>query len=121
MDNSKLTFWLLVVAFILVAITLIVLRKNKINIKFAILWLIPAFAIILLALFPNLFLYFAKLFGFQTTSNLIIGFILVLVLFLIMALTIVVTDLSKKNTLLVQEVSLLKNELANLKVNEGEK
>ena len=81
MDNSKLTISLLLVAFLLIIVTLVTLRKNKINVKFAIIWFIPAIAIALLALLPNLFIKFTQLFGFQTISNLIIGFILVLILF----------------------------------------
>lgn len=117
MSNFKLSFWLLLVAFFLILVTLIVLRKNKINIKFAILWLIPSGALIILTIFPQFFIYFAGLFGFVTISNLITGFILVLILFLIMALTIVMTDLNKKNTMLLQEVSILKNKLSKI---EGE-
>ena len=104
MDNSKLTISLLLVAFLLIIVTLVTLRKNKINVKFAIIWFIPAIAIALLALLPNLFIKFAQLFGFQTISNLIIGFILVLILFLIMSLTVIITGLSKKNVLLIQEI-----------------
>ena len=107
MDNSKLTISLLLVAFLLIIVTLVTLRKNKINVKFAIIWFIPAIAIALLAL----------LFGFQTISNLIIGFILVLILFLIMSLTVIITGLSKKNVLLIQEISLLKKEVEEMKGN----
>ena len=115
MDNSKLTISLLLVAFLLIIVTLVTLRKNKINVKFAIIWFIPAIAIALLALLPNLFI--AQLFGFQTISNLIIGFILVLILFLIMSLTVIITGLSKKNVLLIQEISLLKKEVEEMKGN----
>ncbi len=117
MSNFKLSFWLLLVAFFLILVTLIVLRKNKINIKFAILWLIPSVALIILTIFPQIFVYFASLFGFVTISNLITGFILVLILFLIMALTIVMTDLNKKNIMLLQEVSMLKNKISKMEDN----
>lgn len=117
MSNFKLSFWLLLVAFFLILVTLIVLRNNKINIKFAILWLIPSVALIILTIFPQIFVYFASLFGFVTISNLITGFILVLILFLIMALTIVMTDLNKKNIMLLQEVSMLKNKISKMEDN----
>ena len=117
MSNFKLSFWLLLVAFFLILVTLIVLRKNKINIMFAILWLIPSVALIILTIFPQIFVYFASLFGFVTISNLITGFILVLILFLIMALTIVMTDLNKKNIMLLQEVSMLKNKISKMEDN----
>ena len=89
MDNSKLTISLLLVAFLLIIVTLVTLRKNKINVKFAIIWFIPAIAIALLALLPNLF----------------------------MSLTVIITGLSKKNVLLIQEISLLKKEVEEMKGN----
>ena len=111
MHISNLTIGLLLVAFLMILVTLIILKNNRITIKFAILWLIPSFVIILLALFPQLFDIIAKLFGFKTISNLVIGFLIVVLLFLIMSLTIIITGLSKKNVLLIQEVSLLKKKI----------
>ena len=43
--------------------------------------------------------------------------ILVLILFLIMSLTVIITGLSKKNVLLIQEISLLKKEVEEMKGN----
>lgn len=114
MNNLKLSFWLLIVAIVLVIVTLIILRKDKINIKFAILWLIPSLVLIIFTIFPQIFISLAKIFGFLTISNLITGLILVLMLFLIMVLTIIITDLNKKSTMLLQEVSMLKKKLSDI-------
>lgn len=111
LGSSSLTFGLLAVGIMLVVVTVLILRKKKISVKFAIVWLIPAIAIILLAVFPQLFIYFANIFGFKTISNLVIGFLIVLILFLIMSLTIIIADQANKITLLIQEISILKKEL----------
>lgn len=114
MNNLKLSFWLLIVALLLIVVTLVILRKNMINIKFAILWLVPSTVLIIFTFFPNVFISLANLFGFLTISNLIVGLILVIVLFLIMTLTIIITDLNKKSILLIQEVSILKKKLSEI-------
>lgn len=113
--NTSLTLGLLSVGAMLFFITLVILREKKISVKYAIVWLIPSFMIVLLALFPIIFEYIATLFGFQTISNLVIGFLLVLIIFLIMSLTIIISNQSKRITLLIQEISILKNELKNTK------
>ena len=53
--------------------------------------------------------------GFQTMSNMVIGIILVLLTFLTMALTIIVSGQKKKTTLLIQEISILKSEIRGIK------
>lgn len=113
--STSLTLGLLLVGAMLFFITVVILREKKISVKYAIVWLIPSFMIILLALFPIVFEYIAALFGFQTISNLVIGFLLVLIIFLIMSLTIIVSNQARKITLLIQEISILKNEIENTK------
>lgn len=104
---------LIIVGFILFFTVIWILRKGRISIKFAIIWLIPSFIIIILALFPNIFLIFASLFGFQTISNLVVGILFVLMFFIILALTVLIAGQTTKINLLIQEVSILKKEIKN--------
>ena len=81
--------------------------------KFALVWYVPACAIILLALSQNIFGFLASIFGFQTSSNLVIGFLFVLLFLVIIALTVIVADQTTKINLLIQEISLLKERIDN--------
>ena len=74
MSDSLITGLLLVGIFLFLIVTFI-LRKGRISMKFALVWYIPAFAIIILALFPKVFVSLASMFGFQTISNLAAGFL----------------------------------------------
>lgn len=114
MSNSLITGLLMVGISLLIIIT-IILRKGRIPMKFALVWYVPACAIILLALFPRIFEFFAHLFGFQTISNLVAGFLFVILFLIIIALTVIVAGQTTKINLLIQEISLLKEKIDNEK------
>ncbi len=102
---------LLIFALVLCVVTTTVVRKGRIPIKYSLLWYFCSFVIILVAIIPLALDFIADLLGFATISNLIIGILIALLLFLTMALTIITSGQKKKITLLIQEVSMLKNEL----------
>ena len=67
--------------------------------------------LLFLANFPNALIEIANLVGFQTVSNMVIGVLLVILFFITMSLTVIVSAQKRKITLLVQEISLLKSEI----------
>lgn len=67
--------------------------------------------LLFLAIFPNALIKIANLVGFQTVSNMVIGVLLVILFFITMSLTVIVSAQKRKITLLVQEISLLKSEI----------
>lgn len=58
--SNKLIFALLAVGIVLLLTVLFILKKGRMPIKFAIVWLIPSVALILLALIPDIFIFFAN-------------------------------------------------------------
>lgn len=107
--TANLRIGLLIVGIILIATVLIILKKGRMPTKYALVWLIPSSVIFLLVLSPSIFLFFTKVFGFQTISNLVIGLLFVLLFFIIMALTVIIAGQTTKINLLIQEVSMLKS------------
>ena len=112
--SSSLVGGLLLIGILIAVIVLSVLRKGRMPMKFAIVWLIPAVAIIVLALVPQFFLSIANIFGFKTISNLAVGFFFVLLFFIIMALTIIIAGQTTKINLLIQEMSILKKKVTEM-------
>ena len=102
---------LLIFAIVLIIVTIIVVKKGLMPIKYSLLWFFSALIILLVAVFPILVESVANIIGFITISNLIIGILITLLLFLTMSLTIISAGQQAKITLLVQEVSLLKHEI----------
>ena len=114
--SDNLVRGLLGVGIFLIVIVTIILKRGRIPMKFALVWYVPSFAIVLLALFPSLFEFVAGILGFQTISNLVAGFLFVVLFLIIIALTVIIAGQTTKINLLIQEISMLKK-----KVNDNEK
>ena len=109
--SQSLTITLVVVGIFLLVVTTYVLKKGRIPEKYSILWYGFSLVILLVGLFPNLFGSLSDALGFEVMSNLIIAIILGSLILLTMALTIMIAGQKKKATMLIQEISLLKNEV----------
>lgn len=114
MSDSIIALVLLLAILMLVYI-FVSLKKGRMPIKYALVWLIPTIVILFLAIFPFILEWVATTIGFATLSNLVIGILLTVLLFISMALTIIVAGQSTKITLLIQEISLLKEKINNNK------
>ena len=76
--------------------------------------------LIVLSIWPNILVSLANLIGFQTISNMVTGVLFVILLFITISLTVIVSGQKKKITLLVQEISILKNRVNDLEEKKGE-
>lgn len=111
--SLTLRITLLIFSLVLIIITTIVLKKDSMPIKYSLLWYLSAFVILLVSIFPVVLELLADLLGFATISNLVIGIIISILLLLTMSLTIITSGQKKKITLLIQEVSILKEGIEN--------
>lgn len=109
--SLKLRISLFAFSILLAIITTVVLRKGRIPIKYSLLWYFSSLVVFLVAIFPFTIEFVANMLGFTTLSNLIAAMIIAILLFLTMSLTIITSGQKKKITLLIQEVSLLKEKI----------
>ncbi len=100
---SSIIFLLLVIFLILFLI-----RKNKIAIKYSLVWLLPCIILLIFVLVPGFLTWTTKILGFQTTSNMVLSLLIGLLLIITIALTVIVSKQKEQIRLLIQEVSLLK-------------
>ena len=84
--SFNLSVALIAVAIFLLVLTVYYLRKGSIPLKYSLVWLCVSLILFCCAFLPDWLINATKLLGFQTTSNLIIGLLFVLLL---------VRDLSK--------------------------
>ena len=66
-------------------------------------------------IFPGVMYSFANFIGFELLSNMLLCFFIVILIFISLALTVMVSNNRKKITLLVQELSILKKEMEDKK------
>lgn len=95
----------------IVSIIIYILRKGKITIKYALIWLTAAFILLLFLIFPNLFILLTNILGFSIGSNMIFAGLIAMLIFINIVLTVIVSGQNNKIRLLIQEVSLLKEKI----------
>lgn len=100
---SAIVFLLLVIVFVL---SLII--KDKITIKYSLVWLIPSIILLIFVLVPGFLTWTTNVLGFQTSSNMVLSLLIGLLLIISIALTVIVSKQKEQIRLLIQEVSLLK-------------
>ena len=93
----------------IIILVLILLRKNRINIKYSIIWILLFSLLILSVLIPGLLENVTKFFGFQLGSNMVFSILIGLLVLISIILTVIVSNQDKKIRLLIQELSLLKD------------
>lgn len=106
--NSVLQIILIILCIVSIIGLFYLIRKGKLPIKYSIIWFIPAIVILLLAIFPKVISFFTSKVGMMSTNSFIISVILTLLLLITLILTLIIANLKRKITLLIQEVSMLK-------------
>lgn len=111
----------LVLRIVLVIITLIYMfmvvrniRKKRLQISFSIFWLITAILLIIALIWPNTVNDVGRLLGFEVTANMVFFVTIFMAFYLIFNLTISLSKETKKNILLIQEISILKKRVDEL-------
>lgn len=107
----SLSIQLVALAFVLFLFILVTyyVVKNKISIRYSIVWYISLLVLTLFTVFPWLLGYVTKLIGIQLSSNFIFAFMIGVLFFLTLSLTIIVSEQQDKIKMLIQEISILKS------------
>lgn len=113
--SSNLALTVIIFAFILLIVIINLLKKGRIPIKYAIVWIFAVIFMIFVSFVPKLMENIAKILGFELLSNMVICLFVAMLIFLTIILTVMIAGQKKKTTLLIQEVSMLKKELEDLK------
>lgn len=109
--SISLRILLLIFSIILVLATTIFVKKGRMPIKYSLLWYFSSLIIFVLSVFPFIIEKVAELLGFIAISNLIASVMMGILLFLTMSLTIITAGQKRKITLLIQEISMLKEKI----------
>ena len=108
--STNLKIISIVFSVLLMITVLLFVRKGKITIRYSLVWLSSTFVLFILCLFPNVLTWITRLIGIQVASNLIFALIIGILLIVAISLTIIVSNQTEKIRLLIQEVSILKEE-----------
>lgn len=111
--NSHLLFYcLLFIIFVLLYI-LYHVKREKINIRYSVIWLLLFGLLFVFLLIPGFLSFITKVLGFSIASNMIFSLLISALVIINIYLTSALSSQDKKIKLLIQEVSLLKEEKKN--------
>ena len=105
---------LIIMTLIYVGLMLKKIREKKMQLSFAIFWIISGALLILSIIIPNFIEYLTKLLGFEVPSNMLFCITIFTAFYLIFNLTIKLSKEYQNNVLLIQEISLLKKRVEKL-------
>ena len=103
---ASIMFSLFIILFILV-----LLRRQKITIKYSLIWLLLFIILFIATLVPNFLVWITHTLGFATASNMVFSLIIGVLIVITIALTVIVSTQDRKIRLLIQEISMLKNKV----------
>ena len=112
--SITLKITLVIITIIYMFLILKSIKSKKINVSYSILWIITGIILIISAIIPNMIEWISMKLGFETTSNMLFCITIFIIFYLIFNLTTIISEENKKNTLLIQEISLLKNKVSDL-------
>ena len=111
---------LIIITLIYMFLILRSIRNKKVNVSFTIFWIITGILLIISTIVPNMIEWISSKLGFEAPSNMLFCLAIFISFYLIFNLTVIISQENKKNTLLVQEISLLKKKVENLEDNSNE-
>lgn len=99
----------LIFIFLLFILVTYYVKKNKISVKYSIVWYLCLLLLTLFTIFPNLLGYVTNLVGIQVSSNFLFAFMIGVLFIITLSLTIIVSEQQEKIKQLVQEISIIKS------------
>ena len=109
--STNLVFVSGIFSLIIIIFILYLIKKENVNIKYSLVWLV-LFIILLICLFvPGLLNYITKVLGFQTASNMVLSLLIAVLVIINISNTVINSHQDKKIRLLIQEISILKKEI----------
>ena len=112
--NISLNIVLVIITLIYILLIISSIRNKKLQVSFAMFWLITGILLIIALLIPNLVENISKILGFEVPANMIFCIAIFVSFYLLFTLTILLSKENKKNTVLIQEISLLKKRVEEL-------
>ena len=95
---------------LLLVIILSLLRKDKISVKYAIMWILTIIISSITLVIPGSLKLMSSILGFELESNMVLCLFIVILLLITIALTVMITKQRKDITILIQEIGILKKE-----------
>ena len=121
MITQRLQWFAIIVGVLFLVMMIDLIRKNRVALKYALLWLFSGLLMILLAIFPKILDRMARLVGIYSPVNALFAVLLCCGLVLMISFSVIMSGNKKSIVRLTQEISLLENRIRELEGKRAEK
>jgi hypothetical protein len=120
MDSFVQQIFLVTGVVCFLGIIVYLLRKNALSLKYSLLWLFSATAMLIVGIFPAVLAFVADLLGFTLPSNALFALLLGFVSLTLLPLTSIVSKQAEQIKILVQANALLEKRVRELEGDGGQ-
>jgi len=114
MITQRLQWFAIIVGVIFLVMMIELIRKNRVTLKYALLWLFSGLVLLVLAIFPQVLNWIAGLIGVYSPVNALFAILLCCGLVLMISFSVIVSGNKKAVVRLTQKISLLENRIREL-------
>ena len=93
---------------------ILLLKKGTLTLKYALVWLLLGLVLLVMVIFPDLFISLSHFLGFEVSSNFIFLVEGIFVLVILVSLTVIVSRHTAKLTRLIQTIGILDKRVREL-------
>lgn len=105
---------LIILTLVYIGIIIKAIKNKKIQVSFSIFWIFTGLVLIVALAIPNVIVFISHILGFELTTNMIFCVTIFIAFYLIFNLNIMLAKETKKNIVLIQEISIMKNTIQQL-------
>lgn len=112
--NPILRIVMFIGVFLYFVFIFLLLKKNRINIKYSLLWQFSGVLMLLVVIFPEIFRRIFHMMGIVELTNGVFAISIFLILIILMSITGIVSNLNNRSRKLVQKCSLYEKRIREL-------
>ena len=114
MITQRLQWFAIIVGILFLVMMIELIRKNRVALKYALLWLLSGVLMLLFAIFPQLLDRMARMIGIYSPVNALFAVLLCCGLVLMISFSVIMSGNKKAIVRLIQEISLMENRIREL-------
>ena len=114
MITQRLQWFAIIIGVVFLVMMIELIRKNRVTLKYALLWMFSGLVLLVLAIFPQVLNWVAGLIGVYSPVNALFAILLCCGLVLMISFSVIVSGNKKAEVRLTQKISLLENRIREL-------
>lgn len=114
--NIYLRLFLFIVISLFFVTLIMLLRKNRLNLKYTLLWFFLAVVMYISILFPGIFLTICKIIGIASPVSLIFTLEGIFVLIILLSLTVIMSHMNNRIYKLIQKQAIIEKRLNDIMI-----